>query len=191
MILIIDNYDSFTYNIFQYVGEINKDVIIVKNDELSIESIKQNNYSHIIISPGPGGPNESGKCIDIVKHFYKEIPILGVCLGHQVIGKAFGASVIKNHDIVHGKTSEIYNDNSSVLYNGVPSVFTATRYHSLIIEKSSISNDFRINSWLSDKTVMGLEHKKYPLYGVQYHPESIKTDYGKLILNNFIKTQCN
>ena len=191
MILIIDNYDSFTYNVFQYIGEINKDVIIVKNDELSIESIKQNNYSHIIISPGPGGPNESGKCIDIVKHFYKEIPILGVCLGHQVIGKAFGASVIKNHDIVHGKTSEIYNDNSSVLYNGVPSVFTATRYHSLIIEKSSISNDFRINSWLSDKTVMGLEHKKYPLYGVQYHPESIKTDYGKLILNNFIKTQCN
>ncbi len=191
MILIIDNYDSFTYNIFQYVGEVNKDVIIVKNDELSIESIKQNKYSHIIISPGPGGPNESGKCIDIVKHFYKEIPILGVCLGHQVIGKAFGASVIKNHDIVHGKTSEIYNDNSSVLYNGVPSVFTATRYHSLIIEKSSISNDFRINSWLSDKTVMGLEHKKYPLYGVQYHPESIKTDYGKLILNNFIKTQCN
>ncbi len=191
MILIIDNYDSFTYNIFQYVGEINKDVIIVKNDELSIESIKQNKYSHIIISPGPGGPNESGKCIDIVKHFYKEIPILGVCLGHQVIGKAFGASIIKNHDIVHGKTSEIYNDNSSVLYNGVPSVFTATRYHSLIIEKSSISNDFRINSWLSDKTVMGLEHKKYPLYGVQYHPESIKTDYGKLILNNFIKTQCN
>ena len=191
MILIIDNYDSFTYNVFQYIGEINKDVIIVKNDELSIESIKQNKYSHIIISPGPGGPNESGKCIDIVKHFYKEIPILGVCLGHQVIGKAFGASVIKNHDIVHGKTSEIYNDNSSVLYNGVPSVFTATRYHSLIIEKSSISNDFRINSWLSDKTVMGLEHKKYPLYGVQYHPESIKTDYGKLILNNFIKTQCN
>ena len=191
MILIIDNYDSFTYNIFQYVGEINKDVIIVKNDELSIESIKQNNYSHIIISPGPGTPNESGKCIDIVKHFYKEIPILGVCLGHQVIGKAFGASVIKNHDIVHGKTSEIYNDNSSVLYDGIPSVFTATRYHSLIIEKSSISNDFRINSWLSDKTVMGLEHKKYPLYGVQYHPESIKTDYGKLILNNFIKTQCN
>tara|TARA_B100000530_G_scaffold17660_1_gene11734 strand:- start:49 stop:624 length:576 start_codon:yes stop_codon:yes gene_type:complete len=191
LILIIDNYDSFTYNIFQYVGEVNKDVIIVKNDELSIESIKQNKYSHIIISPGPGGPNESGKCIDIVKHFYKEIPILGVCLGHQVIGKAFGASVIKNHDIVHGKTSEIYNDNSSVLYNGVPSVFTATRYHSLIIEKSSISNDFRINSWLSDKTVMGLEHKKYPLYGVQYHPESIKTDYGKLILNNFIKTQCN
>jgi len=191
LILIIDNYDSFTYNIFQYVGEINKDVIIVKNDELSIESIKQNNYSHIIISPGPGTPNESGKCIDIVKHFYKEIPILGVCLGHQVIGKAFGASVIKNHDIVHGKTSEIYNDNSSVLYNGIPSVFTATRYHSLIIEKSSISNDFRINSWLSDKTVMGLEHKKYPLYGVQYHPESIKTDYGKLILNNFIKTQCN
>ena len=191
MILIIDNYDSFTYNIFQYVGEINKDVIIVKNDELSIESIKQNNYSHIIISPGPGTPNESGKCIDIVKHFYKEIPILGVCLGHQVIGKAFGASVIKNHDIVHGKTSEIYNDNSSVLYNGIPSVFTATRYHSLIIEKSSISNDFRINSWLSDKTVMGLEHKKYPLYGLQYHPESIKTDYGKLILNNFIKTQCN
>ena len=191
MILIIDNYDSFTYNIFQYVGEINKDVIIVKNDELSIDSIKQNNYSHIIISPGPGTPNESGKCIDIVKHFYKEIPILGVCLGHQVIGKAFGASVIKNHDIVHGKTSEIYNDNYSVLYNGIPSVFTATRYHSLIIEKSSISNDFRINSWLSDKTVMGLEHKKYPLYGVQYHPESIKTDYGKLILNNFIKTQCN
>ena len=191
MILIIDNYDSFTYNVFQYVGEINKDVIIVKNDELSIDSIKQNNYSHIIISPGPGGPNESGKCIDIVKHFYKETPILGVCLGHQVIGKAFGASVIKNHDIVHGKTSEIYNDNSSVLYNGIPSVFTATRYHSLIIEKSSISNDFRINSWLSDKTVMGLEHKKYPLYGVQYHPESIKTDYGKLILNNFIKTQCN
>ena len=191
MILIIDNYDSFTYNVFQYIGEINKDVIIVKNDELSIESIKQNKYSHIIISPGPGGPNESGKCIDIVKHFYKEIPILGVCLGHQVIGKAFGASVIKNHDIVHGKTSEIYNDNSSVLYNGIPSVFTATRYHSLIIEKSSISNDFRINSWLSDKTVMGLEHKKYPLYGVQYHPESIKTDYGKLILNNFIKTQCN
>ena len=189
MILIIDNYDSFTYNIFQYVGEINQNVIIVKNDALSIESIAKENYSHIIISPGPGDPNESGKCIEIVKHFYKEIPILGVCLGHQVIGQAFGASIIKNKDIVHGKTSEIFIDQSSILYNGIPLSFTATRYHSLIIDKKTINKDFIINSWLADKTVMGIEHRRYPLFGIQYHPESIKTDYGKLILNNFIKSK--
>ena len=187
MILIIDNYDSFTYNIFQYIGEINSKVTIIKNDLLSIENIKKEKYTHIIISPGPGGPNESGRCIEIVKRFYKKIPILGICLGHQVIGQAFGSDVTKNKEIVHGKISKIYNDQSSVLYDGVPSLFKATRYHSLIIDRLSISKEFKINSWLEDKTVMGIEHIKYPLYGIQYHPESVKTDFGKLILSNFIK----
>ena len=191
MIFIIDNYDSFTYNIVQYVGSINKDIVIIKNDIITIEKIKKENFSHIIISPGPGGPKESGKCIDIVKHFYKDVPILGVCLGHQIIGQAFGFSVIRNKDVVHGKVSNILTDDSSILYSGLPSKIKATRYHSLIIDRLSVGANFKVNAWLNDQTIMGIEHKKYPLYGVQYHPESIKTKYGKLILSNFINSKWN
>jgi len=187
MILIIDNYDSFTYNVVQFVGSITAEIKIVKNDLISINEIENNNYSHIIISPGPGAPNDAGRCIEIIENFYKKIPILGICLGHQAIGEAFGARVKKNNLVVHGKVSKIYNDNKSILYKNIPHIFEATRYHSLIIDKNTINSSFKINAWLSDKTIMGIEHRNYPLYGVQYHPESIKTEYGKSIIKNFLE----
>ena len=187
MILIIDNYDSFTYNIAQYVGCITDKIDVIKNDLISIKKIEEASYTHIFISPGPGEPSESGKCIQIIKRFYKKIPILGICLGHQAIGRAFGAIIKKNNLIMHGKVSNIYNDGKSKLYNNVPSPFEATRYHSLIISKISLNPKFKINAWLKDGTIMGIKHKGYSLYGVQYHPESIKTEYGKLIIKNFLE----
>ena len=173
MILIIDNYDSFTYNIVQYVGCITEKIEIFKNDLLPVDKIENNYYSHIIISPGPGNPTNAGKCIQIIKNFYKSIPILGICLGHQAIGEAFGATISKHDLVVHGKVSQIFNDNKSILYKNIPDVFKGTRYHSLIINKNTIPSDLIINAWLSDRAVMGIEHKNYPLFGVQFHPESI------------------
>jgi len=186
MILIIDNYDSFTFNIIQYVGEFSADIIVKKNNEIDIDYVKKNKFSHIIISPGPGKPSESGCCINIIKKYYKTIPILGVCLGHQSIGEAFGSKVIQHNEICHGKVSKIYHDNKSKLYKNIPRVFKATRYHSLIINKNNINANLLINAWLNDGSIMGIEHVKYPLYGVQYHPESIETDYGKILIKNFI-----
>ena len=187
MILIIDNYDSFTYNIIQYVGEITSNFEIKKNDSISIDpSGIKNKYSHIIISPGPGNPENSGQCIEIVKKCYSEMPILGICLGHQVIAKAFDGKIVKHSHIVHGKTSIIYQNGESKIYDGVPLEFEATRYHSLIIEKSTLCNNFIVNAVLDDGSIMGIEHKSLPVYGVQYHPESIKTENGKRIIKNFI-----
>ena len=186
MILIIDNYDSFTYNIVQYVGEINKNIYVEKNDKISIKKINNMQPSHIIISPGPGKPCDAGNCMDIIKYYYQKIPILGVCLGHQAIGETFGCNVKKHTSVVHGKTSLICHDKISKLYNGIPDKFDATRYHSLIIDNKNVDNNLKINAWLSDRTIMGIEHIKYPLYGVQFHPESIKTDFGKKIIKNFI-----
>ena len=189
MILIIDNYDSFTYNIVQYVGCITEKIEIFKNDLLPVDKIENNYYSHIIISPGPGNPTNAGKCIQIIKNFYKSIPILGICLGHQAIGEAFGATISKHDLVVHGKVSQIFNDNKSILYKNIPDVFKGTRYHSLIINKNTIPSDLIINAWLSDRAVMGIEHKNYPLFGVQFHPESIKTKYGERIIKNFLETK--
>ncbi len=187
MILIIDNYDSFTYNIIQYVGEITSNFEIKKNDSISIDpSDIKNKYSHIIISPGPGNPENSGQCIEIVKECYSAMPILGICLGHQVIAKAFGGKIVKHSHIVHGKTSIIYHNGESKIYDSIPLEFEATRYHSLIIEKRTLSNNFIVNAVLDDGSIMGIEHKSLPVYGVQYHPESIKTENGKRIIKNFI-----
>ena len=187
MILIIDNYDSFTYNIFQYISEFSNNVLIKKNDKLNIKDIHSLRISHIIISPGPGTPKQSGKCISIIKNFYTKIPILGVCLGHQAIGEAFGGRIKKHSTICHGKVSTIIHNELSQLYVGIPRKFRATRYHSLIIDKKTLHKDLRITATIDDGTIMSIEHKKHRLYGVQFHPESIETIYGKQIIKNFIK----
>jgi len=187
MILIIDNYDSFTYNIIQQVGKITDELEVVKNNKISTKLISEKKYSHIIISPGPGGPKSAGQSINIINSFYKKIPILGVCLGHQVIGDAFEFEVKKHSERYHGKTSLIHHEGVSKIYKNIPREFHATRYHSLVIEKKNILNDIAVNAWLKDGTIMGIEHEKYPLYGVQFHPESIETRYGDRIIKNFIK----
>tara|TARA_Y100000590_G_C15353570_1_gene876121 strand:- start:80 stop:646 length:567 start_codon:yes stop_codon:yes gene_type:complete len=187
MILIVDNYDSFTYNIVQYVGEISNYVTVLKNDEIDINSINNLNFSHVIISPGPGSPSDTGLCKKLVRKSYKHTPILGICMGHQVIGEVFGCKVKKNKIVCHGKVSNIYHNKKSKLFLNIPQKFNATRYHSLIIDRDTISSELIVNSWLDDATVMGVEHIKYPLFGVQFHPESILTKYGKKIIENFLK----
>jgi len=186
MILIIDNYDSFTYNLYQYVKEFCNNVKIKKNDAISINQIELFKYSHIIISPGPGSPNNSGICLEVVENFYKKIPILGVCLGHQVIGQAFKAKIKEHSSVCHGKVSTIIHDQSSLLYKNIPEKFQATRYHSLVIDKYTLNSSFKINATLEDGTIMGIEHNQYKLFGVQFHPESIETSYGMKIIENFI-----
>ena len=190
MILLIDNYDSFTYNLVHYVEELNYSVKVFRNDKITLDKIKKLNPKKIIISPGPCTPNESGICIKMIKRFYKDIPILGVCLGHQSIGQAFGAKIIKADKIMHGKTSKMKNLNS-VIFKGLPKEFNATRYHSLIIKKDSLPKDFKIISKTSDNgkdVIMGIEHNDYPCFGVQFHPESIASvPYGKKIIKNFLK----
>nr|YP_009297415.1 anthranilate synthase component 2 [Erythrotrichia carnea]AOM66758.1 anthranilate synthase component 2 [Erythrotrichia carnea] len=188
MILIIDNYDSFTYNLVQYVGEMGYDLRVIRNDKISILEILDLQPSKIIISPGPGSPDESGISLDVITELSNSIPILGVCLGHQAIGSVYGASVVKATSQVHGKVSNIYHDGHSVLFKSVPSPFIATRYHSLIIEKHSCPEDIVITAFTSDGIVMSIEHKtKANLYGIQFHPESILTKVGKTIIKNFLE----
>jgi len=190
MILLIDNYDSFTYNLLHYVEELGHNVQVFRNDKITLKKISKINPSKIIISPGPCTPNEAGICIELVKNFYNKIPILGVCLGHQSIGQAFGAKIIKATKIMHGKTSSVSNLGSK-LFNGLPKYFEATRYHSLIIKNGSLPSSFKIISNTLDNKVnviMGIEHRVYPCYGVQFHPESIASvPHGKRIINNFLK----
>ena len=186
MILVIDNYDSFTYNLVQYVGEFNPNIIVKKNNQISINEINQLSCRYIIISPGPRTPEDAGESMNIIKHFYNKIPILGVCLGHQAIGQVFGCKIKKNIDVCHGKISTIEHNKKSKIFKSIPPYFNATRYHSLIIDKKSIPNDIIVNAWLDNGTIMGVEHKKFPLYGVQFHPESIETKYGKKIIKNFL-----
>ena len=190
MILLIDNYDSFTYNLVHYVEELNYSVKVFRNDKITLDQIKKLKPKKIIISPGPCTPNEAGICIEMIKKFYKDIPILGVCLGHQSIGQAFGAKIIKANKIMHGKTSIMKNLNSLIL-KGLPKEFEATRYHSLIIKKNSLPKYFKIISKTTDNgedVIMGIEHEKFPCFGVQFHPESIASvPYGKKIIKNFLK----
>ena len=187
-ILMIDNYDSFTYNIVQYLYELGADVEVVRNDKITIDEIKnKENIDAIVISPGPCSPNEAGISVDVVKQFKGIYPILGVCLGHQSIGAAFGAKIIKAKCLMHGKTSMIYH-NEKGLFKGIPNPFEAVRYHSLVIDKNTLPEDIEITAWTEeDNEVMGIQHKKYPIWGIQFHPESILTSYGKELLNNFIK----
>ena len=190
MILIIDNYDSFTYNLVHYVEEHNYKVQVFRNDKITLQKIRKLKPKKIIISPGPCTPDEAGISIDLIKYFYKKFPILGVCLGHQSIGQAFNAKIIKASKIMHGKVSTVTNKGSEI-FKGLPKKFDATRYHSLVIKNNTLPEYFKIISDTIDdnkKIIMGIQHIKYPIYGVQFHPESIAaTPYGKKIIKNFLE----
>ena len=185
-ILLIDNYDSFTYNLYHYLSSLGCKVDIYRNDKIKIDQIINKQYQKIVISPGPGNPNQAGSCIKIVKYFYKKIPILGVCLGHQIIGQVFGSKIVEAKKIMHGKTSQIKHRGSGV-FKGIQKVISATRYHSLIIDRKSLAKELIITAETKDKIIMGVMHKKYNVHGVQFHPESIKTPHGMKLLKNFLK----
>jgi len=187
MILVIDNYDSFTYNLVQYLGELGKKLKVVRNDAITILQIKRLNPEKIVISPGPGRPEEAGISVEVIKEFYRKIPILGVCLGHQCIGFCFGAKIVLAKRLMHGKTSLIYH-NQKTIFKGLPNPFEATRYHSLVISRRNFPKDLEIIAWeKKDNEIMGIKHKDYPVWGVQFHPESILTKVGKKLLENFLK----
>jgi len=186
MILIIDNYDSFTYNLVQYIGSINPNLEVHRNDKIPLEEIKKIKPEHIVISPGPGKPEDAGLSIDIVKEFGKIIPIFGICLGHQAITVAFGGKVDRANEIVHGKTSKITH-NGSAIFREIPHSFEATRYHSLVAMEDSFPDELKITANTSNGLIMALEHKEYLIYGVQFHPESIVTEYGMKMVENFLK----
>ncbi|MFW6287895.1 MAG: anthranilate synthase component II [bacterium] len=189
MILVIDNYDSFTYNLYQYLAQLDE-VLVFRNDQITIEDIEKMSPSHIVISPGPGRPDDAGISRNIIAEFKDKVPILGVCLGHQCIAEVFGAEIIKADKPLHGKMSDIYlkgeNENDLFL-NDINNPFTATRYHSLIVKKESLPEELLILAETSDNIVMALKHKKYPVYGLQFHPESIMTESGMKIIQNFVK----
>ena len=186
MILVIDSYDSFTYNLVQYIGPINSNVKVVRNNQFKLDDIKQWDPSHIVISPGPGRPEDAGHSIDVIKKYGASIPTLGVCLGHQAITVAYGGKVIHSSEIVHGKTATIKH-NASLLFNNMNSSFNATRYHSLVSDKESLPEDIIITAELENGLIMGIEHEIHPVFGVQFHPESIATEHGMQIINNFLK----
>ena len=184
-ILLIDNYDSFTFNLYHYISSLKVKVDVVRNDKINTKEVLKNKYNRIVISPGPGNPNQSGNCINILKTLHKELPFLGVCLGHQIIGQVFGSKIVQAKKLMHGKTSKINSKKIGILKN-LPKTFEATRYHSLIIDKKTLSNQLEITAETDDGIIMGVQHKKYNIHGLQFHPESIKTRIGIKILKNFI-----
>ena len=188
MILMIDNYDSFTYNLVQYLGELGQELKVVRNDEITVADIKKYKPSKIVISPGPGSPEEAGISVRVIQEYAGKIPILGVCLGHQAIGYAFGGKIVRASRLMHGKTSLIYHKGKEI-FNGLTNPFEATRYHSLLVERKSLPTCLEIMAETKEKEIMGLRHKKYMVYGVQFHPESILTKEGKKILANFIRCE--
>ena len=185
MLLMIDNYDSFTYNLVQYLAEIGQEVKVVRNDQISIEEINKLNPQYIVISPGPCTPNEAGISLELIEAFKGKIPILGVCLGHQSIGQAFGGKIIHAQTIMHGKTSKISHNNMGI-FRGIENPFIATRYHSLVIDRKSLPDCFDITAWTDDNEIMGIKHKELAIEGVQFHPESILSEYGHDLLKNFL-----
>ena len=185
MLLMIDNYDSFTYNLVQYFNQLGQEVEVHRNDLISLDDIEKKSPEYIVISPGPCTPKEAGISVELIKKFKDKLPILGVCLGHQCLGAAFGANIIRADEIMHGKLSEIIHDGSG-LFKGLESPFKATRYHSLIIEENTIEKEFLIIDWTENKTIMAIQHEKLPLFGLQFHPESIATEQGMEILKNFL-----
>ena len=185
MLLMIDNYDSFTYNLVQYFNQLGQEVEVHRNDLISLDEIEKKSPEYIVISPGPCTPKEAGISVELIKKFKDKFPILGVCLGHQCLGAAFGANIIRADEIMHGKLSEIIHDGSG-LFKGLESPFKATRYHSLIIEENTLEKEFLIRAWTENKTIMGIQHEKLPLFGLQFHPESIATEQGMEILKNFL-----
>jgi anthranilate synthase/aminodeoxychorismate synthase-like glutamine amidotransferase len=186
MILVIDNYDSFTYNLVQYLGELGADPKVYRNDAINIEQIRELKPERIVISPGPGVPKDAGVTIDAIRAFAPKIPILGVCLGNQAIGEAFGGRVVRASYLMHGKTSEICHD-STTIFRGLPYRFKATRYHSLIVEKESLPDSLEISATTPDGIIMGLRHREHRVEGVQFHPESVMTEHGKKLLQNFLR----
>jgi para-aminobenzoate synthetase component 2 len=186
MILVIDNYDSFTYNLVQYLGELGACLEVRRNDQTTVEEIARSAPERIVISPGPKTPSEAGICLEVIERLAGRIPILGVCLGHQAIGQAFGGKVIRAPEIMHGKTSEIRHDGKTI-FSGLPNPFSATRYHSLIVERTTLPPCLEISATTSDGLIMGLRHKEMKVEGVQFHPESVLTDAGKQLLANFLK----
>ncbi|OPX90480.1 MAG: Aminodeoxychorismate synthase component 2 [Pelotomaculum sp. PtaB.Bin104] len=186
MILVIDNYDSFTYNLVQYFGELGHVVQVYRNDQITCAEIENLKPSHIIISPGPCSPNEAGISLAVIEHFAGLIPILGVCLGHQSIAQAFGGKIVRAERLMHGKTSSIHHYSGGSVFNELPSPFTATRYHSLIIERGSLPDCLELTAWTEEGEIMGIRHRKYAVEGVQFHPESILTEHGHKMLQNFL-----
>ena len=189
MIFVLDNYDSFTYNLVQYIGEMGHEVVVRRNDQTTLEEIEHLNPERIVISPGPCTPHEAGISIDVIRHFAGKVQILGVCLGHQAIGAAFGGNVIRAANLMHGKTSEVEHDGRTI-FEGIPSPMTATRYHSLIVEEKGLPPDLEISATCRDRdggrVIMGLRHRRYHIEGVQFHPESVLTNYGKQMVRNFL-----
>ena len=186
MLLMIDNYDSFTYNLVQYFGELGQSLQVYRNNKISIAEIEKMKPERIVVSPGPCTPREAGISIDVIKHFAGKVPLLGVCLGHQSIGEAFGGDVIRAPYLMHGKTSMIHHDNKT-LFAGLPNPFVATRYHSLIIKRETLPSVLEVTAWTDDGIIMGVRHKQFKIEGVQFHPESILTNVGKDLLRNFLK----
>ena len=185
MLLMIDNYDSFTYNLVQYLGELGEEVKVVRNDEMAIEEIERLKPERIVISPGPCTPNEAGVSLEVIRRFAGKVPILGVCLGHQAIGQAFGGKVVHAKTLMHGKVSRIHHSGKGV-FAGLPSPYDATRYHSLAIERDSCPPELEVTAWTDDGEIMGVRHRTLPVEGVQFHPESILTEHGHALLRNFI-----
>jgi anthranilate synthase/aminodeoxychorismate synthase-like glutamine amidotransferase len=190
VVFVLDNYDSFTYNLVQYIGELGAEVEVRRNDQVTVNEIERMHPERIVLSPGPGTPREAGISIDLVRHFSAKVPLLGVCLGHQAIGEAFGGRVVRNSHIMHGKTSVVVHDNKTI-FQGLPQPMTATRYHSLIVEEKSLPAELEVSAWTTEKdgtrTIMGLRHRIHPVEGVQFHPESVLTEAGKTLVANFLK----
>ncbi|MDM5186541.1 aminodeoxychorismate/anthranilate synthase component II [Bacillus sp. DX4.1] len=187
MILMIDNYDSFTFNLVQFLGELGQELVVKRNDEITISDIEQMKPDFLMISPGPCSPNEAGVSMDVIRHFAGKIPIFGVCLGHQSIAQVFGGDVVRAERLMHGKTSLMHHDGKTI-FADIPNPFTATRYHSLIVKKETLPECLEVTSWTEEGEIMALRHKSLPIEGVQFHPESIMTSHGKELLQNFIRS---
>jgi len=191
MIFVLDNYDSFTYNLVQYIGEMGQEVVVRRNDQITVEEIAELRPDRIVISPGPCTPHEAGISIDLVRYFAGRIPLLGVCLGHQAMGEAFGGKVIRAHNLMHGKTSQVEHDGKGV-FRGIVSPLTATRYHSLVVEEASLPKELEVSASCTDRdgrrVIMGLRHREFAVEGVQFHPESVLTEHGKQMVRNFIES---
>jgi len=186
MILMIDNYDSFTFNIVQYLGQMGEDVRVYRNDKITLDEIKKLNPEAIFLSPGPCSPKEAGITVDVIREFYKTLPLMGICLGHQSMGYAFGGEVVRAERIMHGKVSPVHHDGKT-LFTGLPNPFTAGRYHSLVVRPETLPSCLEISAQTAEGEIMGLRHKEYPVEGIQFHPESVLTPQGKRILRNFLK----
>jgi anthranilate synthase/aminodeoxychorismate synthase-like glutamine amidotransferase len=191
MVFVLDNYDSFTYNLVQYLGELGAEVVVRRNDQVTAAEIEQMRPKHILISPGPCTPSEAGISVPLIRHFAGKVPLLGVCLGHQAIGEAFGGNVIRASKLMHGKTSNVLHDNRTI-FQGLPMPLTATRYHSLIVEEDSLPKELEVSAFTTEsdgtRTIMGLRHRQFPVEGVQFHPESVLTSEGKKLIANFLKS---